>query len=155
MSESESLLTTKKNKRELIYKTLGEVSVKKKAFFKKMAKRIKRLDDSLEAVITGCGAVAVSSLIATIATINPITLIVGAVFTSVSTVGGAMKRVYNTQGKYESCKTTFNQLSDLERESRAVLVRNHLESTDLQNLLDDINNRLSLIEDTSLPITIT
>ena len=153
MSESEGLLTTKKNKRELIYNLLGEVSVKKKAYFKKMAK-LKRLDDSLEAVITGCGAIAVSSLVATIATINPITLIVGAVFTSVSTVGGAMKRVYNTQGKYESCKTTFNQLSDLERESRAVLVRNHLESTDLQNLLDDINNRLSLIEDTSLPIKI-
>ena len=99
MSESESLLTTKKNKRELIYKILGEVSIKKKAYFKKMAK-LKRLDDALEAVITGCGAVAVSSLVATIATINPITLIVGAVFTSVSTVGGAMKRVYNTQGKY-------------------------------------------------------
>ena len=139
MSESEGLLTTKKNKRELIYKILGEVSLKKKAYFKKMAK-LKRLDDSLEVVITGCGAVAVSSLIATIATINPVTLIIGAVFSSVSTVGGAMKRVYNPQGKYESCKTTFNQLSDLERESRAVLVRNHLESNDLQNLLDDINN---------------
>lgn len=153
MSESEGLLTTKKNKRELIYKILGEVSLKKKAYFKKMAK-LKRLDDSLEVVITGCGAVAVSSLIATIATINPVTLIIGAVFSSVSTVGGAMKRVYNTQGKYESCKTTFNQLSDLERESRAVLVRNHLESNDLQNLLDDINNRLSLIEDTACPIKI-
>ena len=153
MSESEGLLTTKKNKRELIYKILGEVSIKKKTYFKKMAK-LKRLDDSLEVVITGCGAVAVSSLIATIATINPVTLIIGAVFSSVSTVGGAMKRVYNTQGKYESCKTTFNQLSDLERESRAVLVRNHLESNDLQNLLDDINNRLSLIEDTACPIKI-
>ena len=153
MSESEGLLTTKKNKRELIYKILGEVSLKKKAYFKKMAK-LKRLDDSLEVVITGCGAVAVSSLIATIATINPVTLIIGAVFSSVSTVGGAMKRVYNTQGKYESCKTTCNQLSDLERESRAVLVRNHLESNDLQNLLDDINNRLSLIEDTACPIKI-
>ena len=116
--------------------------------------KLKKVDDALEAVITGCGAVAVSSLIVTIATINPVTLIIGATFTSVSTIGGAMKRVYDVKGKYESCKTTFNQLSDLERESRAVLVRNHLESSDLQTLLEDINNRLSLIEDTSLPIKI-
>ena len=127
MSESESLLKAKSNKRELIYKTLADVSTKKKAYFKRMTK-LKKVDDALEAVITGCGAVAVSSLIVTIATINPVTLIIGATFTSVSTIGGAMKRVYDVKGKYESCKTTFNQLSDLERESRAVLVRNHLES---------------------------
>jgi hypothetical protein len=153
MSDSDSLIETKKCKRELIYSTLADVSLKKKAYFKKMGK-LKKLDDGLEAFITGCGAISVSSLIATITVLNPITLIIGAVFTTISTVVGAVKRVYNIQGSYESCKTTYNQLSDLERESRAVLVRNHLESRDLQNLLDDINNRLSLIEDTSIPITL-
>ena len=146
-------LLSKNSKKDLIYKTLSDISIKKVAYFKKMA-YLKKLDDGLEAIISGCGAVAVSSLIATISSVNPVTLIVGAVFTSISTVSGAMKRVYGVQAKYESCKTTFNQLSDLERESRAVLVRNHLDSSDLQNLLDDINNRLSLIEDSAIAIKI-
>ena len=152
-SESEDLIVSKQKRRELILKLLREVSLIKVAYFKHMAK-LKKIDDSTEAFITASGSIAISSLIATITLINPVTLIIGAVFSSLSTITGAVKRVYNVLGKYESCKTTFNQLSDLERESRAVLVRNHLESHDLQNLLEDINTRLSLIEDSSLPIKI-
>lgn len=145
MSES----TTK----ELILKLLDEVSVKKQIYRKKMIK-LKTLDDTSEAVLIACGAISVSNLFVTVATINPVTLLIGSVFASVNAVGGAIKRVIDVKAKYESCKTTYNQLSDLDRETRAVLVRNHLEKKDLQNILDDVNNRLSLIEDSALPVPI-
>ena len=114
--------------------------------------KLKRLDDTSEAILIACGAISVSNLFVTVATINPVTLLIGSVFASVNAVGGAIKRVIDVKAKYESCKTTYNQLSDLDRETRAVLVRNHLEKKDLQHILDDVNNRLSLIEDSALPI---
>jgi hypothetical protein len=142
---------TESTTKDLILKLLDEVSVKKHIYRRKMIK-LKRLDDTSEAILIACGAISVSNLFVTVATINPVTLLIGSVFASVNAVGGAIKRVIDVKAKYESCKTTYNQLSDLDRETRAVLVRNHLEKKDLQHILDDVNNRLSLIEDSALPI---
>ena len=141
------------NTKDLILKLLDEVQMKKAIYRKKMV-RLKNLDDASEAILMACGAISVSNLFVTVATINPVTLIIGSVFASVNAVGSAIKRVVDVKAKFESCKTTVNQLSDLDRETRAVLVRNHLEKKDLQNILDDVNHRLSLIEDSALPIRI-
>ena len=139
------------NTKDLIFKLLDEVQMKKAIYRKKMI-RLKNLDDASEAILMACGAISVSNLFVTVATINPVTLIIGSVFASVNAVGSAIKRVVDVKAKFESCKTTVNQLSELDRETRAVLARNHLEKKDLQNILDDVNHRLSLIEDTALPI---
>lgn len=139
------------NTKDLIFKLLDEVQMKKAIYRKKMVK-LKNLDDASEAILMACGAISVSNLFVTVATINPVTLIIGSVFASVNAVGSAIKRVVDVKAKFESCKTTVNQLSELDRETRAVLARNHLEKKDLQNILDDVNHRLSLIEDTALPI---
>jgi hypothetical protein len=139
------------NSKDLILSLLDEVNITKMIYKNKMTK-MKKYDDIAEAILIGAGAIAMSSLFITLGSINPVTLIVGSVFTSVSPVGQAVKKVIDIKGKYESFKTTHNQYSDLEREVRAILVRNHLDSNDLKALLDDINHRLSLIEDSSLPV---
>ena len=141
------------NTKELILKLLDEVQIKKQIYSKKMI-QLKKIDDITEAVLIACGGISMSNLLVTVAIINPVTLIIGSVFASINAVGSAVKRVVDVKAKFESTKTTVNQLSDLERETRAVLTRNHLEKKDLQNLLDDMNNRLSLIEDSSLPLTL-
>ena len=141
------------NTKDLILKLLDEVQMKKAIYRKKMI-RLKNLDDASEAILMACGAISVSNLFVTVATINPVTLIIGSVFASVNAVGSAIKRVVDVKAKFESCKTTVNQLSELDSETRAVLARNHLEKKDLQNILDDVNHRLSLIEDSALPIRI-
>lgn len=116
--------------------------------------QLKKIDDTTEAILISCGAISISNLFVSVATINPITLIIGSVFASINAVGSAVKRVVDVKSKFESCKTTVNQLSDLERETRAVLARNHLEKKDLESILDDMNVRISLIEDSSLPLDI-
>jgi hypothetical protein len=141
------------NTKELIMKLLDEVQIKKQIYRRKMI-QLKKIDDITEAVLIACGGISMSNLLVTVAIINPVTLIIGSVFASINAVGSAVKRVVDVKAKFESTKTTVNQLSDLERETRAVLTRNHLEKKDLQNLLDDMNNRLSLIEDSSLPLTL-
>ena len=141
------------NTKELILKLLDEVQIKKQIYSKKMI-QLKKIDDITEAVLIACGGISMSNLLVEVAIINPVTLIIGSVFASINAIGSAVKRVVDVKAKFESTKTTVNQLSDLERETRAVLTRNHLEKKDLQNLLDDMNNRLSLIEDSSLPLTL-
>ena len=139
------------NTKDIILALLDEVQQRKNVFRKKMV-QLKKIDDTTEAILMSCGAISISNLFVTMATINPVTLIIGSVFASVNTIGSAVKRVVDIKAKYESCKTTVNQLSDLERETRAVLARNHLEKKDLESILDDMNMRISLIEDSSLPL---
>ena len=139
------------NTKDVILALLDEVQQRKNIFRKKMV-QLKKIDDTTEAILMICGAISISNLFVTMATVNPVTLIVGSVFATVNTVGSAVKRVVDIKAKYESCKTTVNQLSDLERETRAVLARNHLEKKDLESILDDMNMRISLIEDSSLPL---
>ena len=139
------------NTKDVILALLDEVQQRKNVFRKKMV-QLKKIDDTTEAILMSCGAISISNLFVTMATVNPVTLIVGSVFATVNTVGSAVKRVVDIKAKFESCKTTVNQLSDLERETRAVLSRNHLEKKDLESILDDMNMRISLIEDSSLPL---
>ena len=141
------------NTKDIILALLDEVQHRKNIFRKKMV-QLKKTDDITEAVLMCCGAVSISNLFVSVATVNPITLIIGSVFASVNAVGSAVKRVIDIKAKFESCKTTVNQLSDLERETRAVLARNHLEKKDFESILDDMNMRISLIEDSSLPLEI-
>lgn len=141
------------NTRDIILVLLDEVQHRKNVYRRKMV-QLKKVDDATEAILISCSAISVSNLLITVATINPVTLIIGSVFASVNAIGSAVKRVVDIKSKFESCKTTVNQLSDLERETRAVLARNHLEKKDLESILDDMNNRISLIEDSSLPLDI-
>ena len=141
------------NTKDVILALLDEVQQRKNIFRKKMV-QLKKIDDTTEAILMSCGAISISNLFVSVATVNPVTLIVGSVFATVNTVGSAVKRVVDIKAKFESCKTTVNQLSDLERETRAVLSRNHLEKKDLESILDDMNMRISLIEDSSLPLDI-
>ena len=145
------LTVVRPDKKEVILSLLDEIATKKKAYHKMMSK-FKRKSDVCDAFVSGMGAIAVSSLIMTLTTLNPITLILGASCSTASTVGGAVLKTIDYRGKFESCKTTYTNLADLERETRAVLVRNHLESRDYQNLIEDINHRLSLIYDSAIPI---
>ena len=141
------------NKKQLINDLLAEVKAKRIKYHKKMVK-YKKLDDVTEALLIGCNAIGVSSLFITLQNLNMETMIIATTFSTIGSVGGAVKRVVNLVGKYESFKTSYNQLSDLERESRIILARNHLTSGDLDDLLNSISQRLSLIEDSSLPIQI-
>ncbi len=97
-----------------------------------------------------CNAVAVSSLITSVSTINPFALIVGSVFASCSAVGSAVNDSMDNQNKYLTTRTTYNQLSNLERETRSVLLKNHLTSEQLDDLLENLNHQISLIQDSSL-----
>jgi len=136
----------------LIHNLLKEIEEKKKRYSKKEY-QLKKLEDVSEAIITALSSIGVTVNIVSLTTMNPILLIMGTVLCASSTVLSAIKKTLNIQSKYQSVKTTHNQLSDLLLESKIIITRNHLSSDDKKELLDNLKNKLSLIEDSALPIS--
>lgn len=145
----------KEDKYKLVSEIKDEVSLMKKKYRYRMIK-YKRLDNYCEITVNVCNGIAVSSMIITIALIGTpyasfVSLGIGTTFTFISSILSVLKKSLDYSSKYQSCRTTYNQLSQLERDIKEVLIKNNLSSEDIQILLHEINVRLSMIEDTSMP----
>ena len=140
-------------KREYIKNLLNDITDFKTMYSSKM-RSYKRKDDIFESLLMGCSTIATTNAIFTLSVPNPATLIICASFGIAGTLLTGLSRALSIKSRYESYRTSFNQYSDLEREIRAVLVKNHLDSQDLEILIIDVGHRLSLIEDTSININI-
>jgi len=139
-------------KQVLLNNLIKEIDSKKNLYEKKTIK-LKNIDNILEIIISFMSVSSTSVLIIGLTHLNPILLITGTVLSSLSSILNAVKNVSGIQRKIEIHKTTFLNLKELSRESKIILARNHLTSDDKINLLNDISNRLSLIDDSSIPIT--
>jgi len=139
-------------KQVLLNNLIKEIDSKKNLYEKKTIK-LKNIDNILEIVISFMSVSSTSVLIIGLTHLNPILLITGTVLSSLSGILNAVKNVSGIQRKIEIHKTTYLNLKELSRESKIILARNHLTSDDKINLLNDISNRLSLIDDSSIPIT--
>lgn len=117
---------------------------------KKLMIRYRKRNNFFKTSTHFSNAVSISSLFTSMATLNPFTLILGSVFASCSTIGSAINDSMNNETKYQTTRTTYLQLSNLERDTRGILLRNHLTSDQLDELLSDLNHRIGLIADSSL-----
>jgi hypothetical protein len=139
-------------KQVLLNNLIKEIDSKKNLYEQKTIK-LKNIDNVLEMIISFMSVSSTSVLIIGLTHLNPVLLICGTVLSSLSGILNAVKNVSGIQRKIEIHKTTFLNLKELSRESKIILARNHLTSDDKINLLNDISNRLSLIDDSSIPIT--
>jgi hypothetical protein len=125
-----------------------------KVVYKKKYLKYKKIDNTTEATIIFSSSLSSSVLLTSLLSMNPIFLIIGTSLTTISTIGKAIKSVYKLSDKIESLKTTFQQYSDLERDLRTIIYKNHLTNDDIINIISDFNNRISLINDTAIIINI-
>lgn len=125
-----------------------------KVVYKKKYLKYKKIDNTTEATIIFSSSLSSSVLLTSLLSMNPIFLIIGTSLTTISTIGKAIKSVYKLSDKIESLKTTFQQYSDLERDLRTIIYKNHLTNEDIINIISDFNNRISLINDTAIIINI-
>jgi len=139
-------------KQVLLNNLIKEIDSKKNLYEQKTIK-LKNIDNILEIVISFMSVSSTSVLVIGLTHLNPVLLICGTVLSSLSGILNAVKNVSGIQRKIEIHKTTYLNLKELSRESKIILARNHLTSDDKINLLNDISNRLSLIDDSSIPIT--
>ena len=125
-----------------------------KVVYKKKYLKYKKIDNTTEATIIFSSSLSSSVLLTSLLSMNPLFLIIGTSLTTISTIGKAIKSVYKLSDKIESLKTTFQQYSDLERDLRTIIYKNHLTNEDIINIISDFNNRISLINDTAIIINI-
>jgi hypothetical protein len=136
-------------KKKLINDLLDDI-VKQKMINHKLYTKYRKRHNFFSCCINTTNAVSVSSLISSLPTGNIIGLGIGAGCASLSSIGTAINTAQNNQDKFLSSRTTYCQLGDLERTIRSQLIRNHLTSSDCDNIIEELNHTLSLINDSSL-----
>lgn len=144
MNDNDSI----KNKKKLIDKLLQEI-VQEKDKQKKQLIKYRRRNNFLKGLTHFSNAVSVSSLLSSFAT-NIIGVIIGSACATISTSSSAINDGMNNADKHLTSRTTYNQLSNLERNTRAQLIKNHLDSQQIDDMVSDINHQLALINDTIL-----
>lgn len=138
-------------KRRLLLKLLSKIIKLKKVYLKK-TNIYQKLNSTTEVIIIGSGTLATTTLIMSFTVIASPLLIVSATFSSIATLGTALKRATNIQTKYDTHKSTYLAYSDLERDVRLKITNYELSDEQYDSFFTDLNNRLSLIEDTAIPV---
>jgi hypothetical protein len=122
--EHQTMNDTIQNKKILIDNLLEEI-VSEKNKQKKQLIKYRRRNNFLKGLTHFANAVSVSSLLSSFGT-NIIGVIIGASCATISTSASAINDGQNNEDKHLTSRTTYNQLSNLERQTRAQLIRNHL-----------------------------
>lgn len=140
------------DKVEMIRCILDDVKKRKKEHYKQFGK-YKKINTFTKSLVNALNAISVCSMVLTFTPVSPVILVVALSATSISGISSAVHSSTDIEGKFHSHNTSYLQYTDLYRDVSARLLRNGMSSFDLDNLLTEINARMGLIEDHSLPIT--
>lgn len=137
------------DKKKLL-REMAKKCVDKSKLYKKRHKKLKWRDDMIDlstSILVG------GSMSLTIMGITfPILLIPSAVLSGIAFVLSQAQRQYNLKHRYNMDGITCIQLQELSREISIVMRKNHLSNDDYEDFLNDVSNKLSLIEDTAIII---
>ena len=138
-----------RQKKDLLRKILNNCKDLIKKHTQKYRK-LKKIDDVLDgsnAFLTG------ASITCTIMgmTLPPL-LIASASLSGSSFIISRVQDKYNLKRRYESHKLSIQQYSNLQREILAVLTKNNLTSEEYHHYIQEVYDKISLIEDNSLII---
>ena len=153
-NETIELIETPNNymgKIELIRHILEDIKKRKNIHYKKFGK-LKKINTFIKSFINGLNAISVCSIVLALSPASPIVMIIGLTTTTISGICSAITSSIDLEGKIHSHNTSNLQYNYLYRDISARLLRNGMSTEDLDNLLAEINTRMSLIEDSSLPI---
>lgn len=115
--------------------------------------KIKRVECITSVIAEVSSAVTVSSIVITLSAANPVSLLIGAVFSTISALISAARKAYDIQHKLDSLTNTVNDLHAIEREIRLLLTL-HIPDGDYERIVSDFNERITLIESHSVPMHI-
>lgn len=146
---SKSHNTPKTNKINILRKIIDDCR-KKVKLHKKKFKKLKKIDDVLDAMnafLTG------GSISCTVIGMQlPPLLIVSASLSGTAFIISRVQDKYNLKRRYEQHKITIQQYQGLVREILSVMTKNNLSAEEYQSYVEEIYDKISLIEDTSIII---
>ena len=152
--EKVKLLEIKNNyngKIEIIKNILSDVKTRKKSHYKQFAK-YKKINILLKCIVNGLNSISICSLILTFTPVVPVVMIIALASASIGGITHAITSSIDIEEKINRHNTSYLQYNDLFRDVNSRLLKNGMSSSDLDLLLSEINTRMSLIEDSSLPI---
>lgn len=133
-------------KKNLILQEIEKMKYKRDIHYK-FYKKYKMINTILKLIINILNAISVSSIVMEYATIYGFTNIIAMVSTTLSSIITIVINNFNLDDKINLHNLTKSQLTDLYRNTQITILKNNLTSNDLDYILEDINNQLSLIND--------
>jgi hypothetical protein len=137
------------DKKNLLRK-MAKDCIDKSKLYRKRYKRYKFRDDMIDIFTSSCVACSMSFTIVGIT--FPILLIPASVLSGFAFIITQVQRQYDLKRRYHMDSVTYTQLVELSREISIVLRKNHLTNEEYEDFLNDVSNKLSLIEDTAIII---
>jgi hypothetical protein len=141
------------SKVKLIKSILDDIKKRKDAHYKNFGV-YKNLSMYSKSLINTLNAISICSIVVNFTPINPGVIILALSSTTLSGLTSALQSAIDLDFKTHSHNTSYLQYGDAYREVSARLLKNGLTSDDLDLMLYELNNRLNIIEDSSLPIKI-
>jgi hypothetical protein len=133
-------------KKQHVENLLKEIEMKRKINHKKF-RRLKIVSNCLVVTSSTLNAISVSSIVLSLGPHLPAFVILSLCATSFGGLINVATLAAGLNQKIMAYNVSSHQYADLYRDIAITLKRNHLTSEDYDNLLIDINHRLTLIED--------
>lgn len=135
----------------LIKDTLADIKFRKQRH-SSLHNKYRKINTMIKMVVNALNAVSVCSMVLTFTPISDMILLGALSSTSASSILSALSSATDLDEKISSHNTSCLQYNDIFRETQALVLRNGLSSHDLDVLIAQMNEKISLIEDRSLPI---
>lgn len=137
------------HKKKIINDFINDIEIKKSFHFNKY-KRYRNIDNSSKIAISLLNGVSITSIIIAMGPQLPLIMIITLCSTSIAGLISIIRQASNISYKLNTHHITLQQYTDLLRDIRLKIIRNHLESHDYDTMIENINIRLSIIEDNEL-----
>ena len=137
ISEKKSLLKEIKNR-----------CIKKSKEYKSRYKKLKKWDERIDLIVSFLNSINIACLISGL-TFPPI-LFASIACSSLSLIISRVQQSYNFKHRYTTHNNTINNYNDISREITNTLFRNHLTNEQLEDFIEYINSKLSIIEDSQI-----
>ena len=137
------------DKKKLL-RDMAKDCIAKSKLYRKRHKKYKWIDDCID--LTNSILVGGSMSLTIMGITFPILLVPSAVLSGIAFVLSQAQRQYNLKHRYNMDSITCIQLQELSREISIVMRKNHMTNEEYEDFLNDVSNKLSLIEDTAIII---
>lgn len=124
---------------------IKEECIKHSIQYHKLYKKLKRNDDIIDVLTTSMNACVIALTISGIS-FSPL-LFVSISLSGISYILTQAQKTYNLKRKYITHDMTYKQYNDLIRKIDAILQRNHMTSDEYDQFIDQIHDRIALIDD--------
>jgi len=144
-NEFDTKLSNYEKKKFMIYKILDNIKSRSNKHYNKFS-HYKKKNRCLKVFINILNSISVCSLVISLRPTDHLIIFISLASSTLSTILSAYSSVCDYNDRSSLNQLNHLQYIDLYRNVKGDLLKNNLSSKDLDDIIDDLNNKLSLIE---------